>query len=64
MINRENLAKSLVAAKKIAKGTVIKPEHIGVLSPGQGLSAQNYESLLGRVANREMSEEDYFINQT
>mgnify|MGYP001361893890 CR=1 FL=1 len=60
MINRENLAKSLVAAVDLAKGTVIEPRHLKVLSPGQGLSAQNYERLLGRAVQRDMLEEDYF----
>jgi sialic acid synthase SpsE/sugar phosphate isomerase/epimerase len=60
MINRENLAKSLVASKDLAKGTVIEPQHLSVLSPGQGLSAQNYEKLLGRTVQRDMLEEDYF----
>jgi N-acetylneuraminate synthase len=56
MINRENLAKSLVASTALAKGTVIEPQHLKVLSPGQGLSAQNYEKLLGRIVQREMLE--------
>jgi N-acetylneuraminate synthase len=60
MINRENLAKSLVASKNLLKGTVIEPQHLNVLSPGQGLSAQNYEKLLGRTVQRDMLEEDYF----
>lgn len=60
MINRENLAKSLVASRPLAKGSVIEPQHVKVLSPGQGLSAQNYEKLLGRTVQRDMLEEDYF----
>ena len=60
MINRENLAKSLVAASDLKKGTIIEKSHIKVLSPGQGLSAQSYESLLGRKVQRDMLEEDYF----
>ena len=60
MINRENLAKSLVASQDIVKGTVIEPQHLSVLSPGQGLSAQNYEKLLGRIVQRDMLEEEYF----
>lgn len=60
MINRENLAKSLVASQDLVKGTTIKSEHLKVLSPGQGLSAQNYSKLLGRVLTRDMLEEDYF----
>ena len=60
MINRENLAKSLVASTDLVKGTVIEPQHLKVLSPGQGLSAQNYEKLLGRIVQRDMLEEEYF----
>lgn len=60
MINRENLAKSLVASQDLVKGTTIKSEHLKVLSPGQGLSAQNYSKLLDRVLTRDMLEEDYF----
>ena len=62
MINRENLAKSLVASVDIIKGTVIEPRHVKVRSPGQGLSAQNFEKLLGRKAQRDMLEEDYFYS--
>jgi len=60
MINRENLAKSLVASTDLTKGTIIESQHLKVLSPGQGLSAQNYEKLLGRTVQRDMLEEDYF----
>jgi len=60
MINRENLAKSLVASADLVKGTIIEPHHVKVLSPGQGLSAQNYEQLLGRIVQRDMLEEEYF----
>ena len=60
MINRENLAKSLVASTDLVKGTIIEPQHLKVLSPGQGLSAQNYEQLLGRTVQRDMLEEEYF----
>jgi sialic acid synthase SpsE/sugar phosphate isomerase/epimerase len=60
MINRENLGKSLVAATALGKGTVIKPEHVQVRSPGQGLSPQNYEALLGRTLQHDLAEEDFF----
>lgn len=61
MINRENLGKSLVAAGDLSKGTVLSAEHIKVRSPGQGLSPQHYEQLLGRALQREVSEEDFFF---
>ena len=60
MINRENLGKSLVASKSILKGVVLGPEHIKVCSPGQGLSPQRYEELLGRILQHDMDEEDFF----
>jgi N-acetylneuraminate synthase len=60
MINRENLGKSLVAASALRKGTVLAAEHVKVRSPGQGLSPQHYEGLLGRTLQHDMSEEDFF----
>jgi sialic acid synthase SpsE/sugar phosphate isomerase/epimerase len=60
MINRENLGKSLVAAARLSKGTILAAEHIKVRSPGQGLSPQRYEELLGRTLRHDMGEEDFF----
>lgn len=60
MINRENLGKSLVAAASLPKGVVLGAEHIKVRSPGQGLSPQLYEALLGRTLQHDMVEEDFF----
>lgn len=62
MINRENLGKSLVASKALKKGEILKTGDIKVLSPGQGLSPQNYELLLGRELMRDMDEEDFFFS--
>jgi N-acetylneuraminate synthase len=61
MINRENLGKSLVAATALSKGTIIKPDHIQVRSPGQGLSPQCFEQLLGRTLQHDLDEEDFFF---
>jgi sialic acid synthase SpsE/sugar phosphate isomerase/epimerase len=60
MINRENLGKSLVSTKVLTKGTVLKAADIKVRSPGQGLSPQSYERLLGRTLRHDMLEEDFF----
>jgi len=60
MINRENLGKSLVAASSLSKGVILGAVHIKVCSPGQGLSPQLYEALLGRILKHDMSEEDFF----
>ena len=61
MINRENLGKSLVSSKNLPKGTIIKPEHVKVLSPGQGISPLKYDKLIGRVLERDMDFEDFFF---
>lgn len=60
MINRENLAKSLVAATALRKGTILAAQHVKVRSPGQGLSPQHYEQLLGRTLQHDLDEEDFF----
>lgn len=60
MINRENLAKSLVSAKALRLGHTLTASDIKVRSPGQGLSPQSYEKLLGRTLQRAMNEEDFF----
>ena len=60
MINRENLGKSLVAASALSKGVVLTAEHVKVRSPGQGLSPQQYEALLGRTLQHDMNAEDFF----
>jgi sialic acid synthase SpsE/sugar phosphate isomerase/epimerase len=60
MINRENLGKSLVAAGALKEGVILRSEHIRVRSPGQGLSPQFFEKLLGRTLKHAMEEEDFF----
>lgn len=60
MINRENLGKSLVAATALRKGTVLAAQHVKVRSPGQGLSPQYYEQLIGRTLQHDLNEEDFF----
>ena len=62
MINRENLGKSLVSTINLKEGTILKPEHIKVLSPGQGLSPLSYDSLIGKKLGRDMNTEDFFYN--
>jgi N-acetylneuraminate synthase len=60
MINRENLGKSLVAARALRQGEVISSGDVKVLSPGQGLSPLHYEKLLGKILSRDMEVEDFF----
>ena len=48
MINRENLGKSLVASRSIKQGSIVKQSDIKVMSPGQGLSPQYSNKLIGK----------------
>lgn len=61
LINRENLAKSLVAARDLAAGHVVEESDVVVRSPGQGLSPINLPRLLGRRLARNVRADDYFI---
>lgn len=61
LINRENLAKSLVAARDLPVGTTISESDIAVKSPGQGLSPLKMPALLGRRLTRTMAADDYFF---
>ena len=61
LINRENLAKSLVAARAIAEGSVVTENDIAVKSPGQGLSPLKMPALIGRKLGRAMAADDYFF---
>lgn len=60
LINRETLAKSLVAGTAIAAGDVITASDVLVRSPGQGLSPLRIDELIGRVATRAFKPDDYF----
>jgi sialic acid synthase SpsE/sugar phosphate isomerase/epimerase len=61
MINRENLAKSLVINCALLKGQVIQREMIVVKSPGQGLQPDRIPDLVGKVANRDFEPGDLFF---
>jgi len=61
LINRENLAKSLVAGHDLAAGTVLKDTDVVVRSPGQGLSPIHLPKLVGRRLGRSMKMDDYFF---
>lgn len=60
LINRENLAKSLVASRKVSKGEVIEPDMVDVKSPGQGLQPMYLDQLVGKRAKRDLQAGDYF----
>jgi len=61
MMNREVLAKSLVASKDIRKGEIISKDKLLAKSPGQGLQPCYLPDLLGKKAKRDMYEGDCFF---
>lgn len=60
MMNRINLAKSLVAGRDIARGEIIDADAITVRSPGRGLQPNARPQLTGRRAVRDIAAGDYF----
>lgn len=61
LINRENLAKSVIAARDLDKGEILVAEDLLVRSPGQGLSPLALPKLLGRKTSRSMKAGDFFF---
>jgi sialic acid synthase SpsE/sugar phosphate isomerase/epimerase len=61
LINRENLGKSVVAARALPEGTVLKTEDLLVRSPGQGLPPIHLPRLIGTRTRRAMKADDYFF---
>lgn len=62
MINRENLAKSLVATRPIFAGEVITRDMVEVKSPGQGLQPNRLAELIGKSAIRDIDEGAFFYD--
>jgi N-acetylneuraminate synthase len=52
LINRENLSKSIFAKNDIKKGTIFSKDLFVIKSPGQGLSPQYIDKILGLKALR------------
>ncbi len=61
ILNREVLAKSLVATRHITPGEEITREMVTVKGPGQGLSPQRYTDLIGRVSVRDIEVDEPFL---
>ena len=59
-MNRENLAKSLVANCDIKSGDVIKEDMIQVKGPGKGLQPNKRAELIGTIVQREIRSGDFF----
>ncbi len=61
ILNREVLAKSLVATRHIEPGEKITRGMVTVKGPGQGLSPQRYTQLIGRTVDRVIEPDDPFL---
>lgn len=60
LMNRVNLAKSLVAKRDLSAGDVITDEDIDIKSPGRGLQPNQRESLIGVTLHRDVPAGDFF----
>jgi sialic acid synthase SpsE/sugar phosphate isomerase/epimerase len=60
LMNRSNLAKSLVAKRDILSGEILHAGDIAVRSPGRGLQPNRMPALIGRRVGREMKAGDFF----
>lgn len=61
LLNRENLAKSVIAARDIAQGEVFTEAALRVASPGQGLAPYKLVELLGKPANRAIAQGEFLF---
>jgi sialic acid synthase SpsE/sugar phosphate isomerase/epimerase len=63
LINRESLAKSLVAARDISEGEILYPDMLEIKSPGRGVQPDKMSLLLGKKVNRSIARHDFiFLN--
>ena len=59
MINRESLAKSIVASRDLIKGESLDLESIDIKSPGRGLQPNQVYTLLGKTLKRNVAKHDF-----
>ncbi|MFJ7145861.1 N-acetylneuraminate synthase family protein [Pseudomonas protegens] len=62
LLNRENLGKSVIAARAIAPGETFTQDMLRVASPGQGLAPYRLSDLLGRPAGRSIAQGDFLFD--
>jgi len=62
LMNRENLAKSLVANVNIPAGVEITNDMISIRSPGQGLQPNRIKDLIGRINKVNKKAGDFFFS--
>ncbi|RPF74952.1 MAG: acetylneuraminic acid synthetase [Rickettsiales bacterium TMED289] len=62
LLNREVLAKSLIANTEIKKGEIIERDMISVKSPGKGLQPNRIDDLVGKITHKDFKKGDLFYN--
>ena len=50
---KEIFQKSIVASQNLNSGTIVKIEHIAFKKPGTGISASNYQEVLGKTLTKD-----------
>ena len=58
--NKAIARKSIIAARKIKKGSIIEPSDLVIKRPGSGLSPMKYWETLGTQAMKDYEEEEIF----
>lgn len=59
LLNRENLGKSVIAARNIQQGEIFAIDMLRVASPGQGLPPYRLHELIGKPATRLLAQGDF-----
>lgn len=62
LLNRENLAKSVIATRAIVPGEVFSADCFRVASPGQGLAPYRLQELIGKTAQRTIAQGDFLFD--
>jgi sialic acid synthase SpsE/sugar phosphate isomerase/epimerase len=62
-LNRQVLMKSLVARHDLPSGTIVTHEMVAVKGPGKGLSPQRVNELIGSRLDRDIAQDEPFIEQ-
>jgi sialic acid synthase SpsE/sugar phosphate isomerase/epimerase len=61
LLNRENLGKSVIAARDIPLGEVFQESSLRIASPGQGLSPYRLPELIGKKSRRQLRVGDFLF---
>jgi N-acetylneuraminate synthase len=59
LLNRENLSKSVIAAREIKTGEVFDESALRIASPGQGLAPYRLADLVGKTSSRDIRVGDF-----